>query len=418
MTAVLDIANPFAHYGNIVPSERFIGRRSYLQQIQTRVVQSPGANMAIIGQRRVGKTSLAYQSIMIKREELLAEKILPIRISLNTYDSSRQFFCDVTNICFRQLQDLGWAGRRIREASDEVMVRGVDRFNFTYLKDFFKETFDAGIRIIVVLDEFDRSVRLCADDAIFFDRLRELSYRGRTTLLTLSNSPLTALEQQADVCSTFVGIVHEQYLGMYNKPELEEHFDRLARCGVKLSGDERARILEHCGGHPYLHDKIAFELVEIFRDERQIVIDEAFRLSERVFRHEFNTLIRHLSGRKLLEPLTQILFASAKNIAPSDLQELQGYGIIRPTNSGYSAFSTSFQQHLRQGLPVLIEALSPMEYKVLCCLSGDMANKEIANELNLGESTIKTHISNLFRKLEVTNRHEAVRRAREIGLID
>jgi DNA-binding CsgD family transcriptional regulator len=389
-----------------------------LQQIQTRVIQSPGANMAIIGQRRVGKTSLAYQSIMIRREELLIEKILPIRISLNTYDSSRQFFCDVIDKCFRQIQDLGWVGRRIREASDEVMTRGVERFNFTYLSDFFKETFDAGIRIIVVLDEFDRSVRLCADDATFFDRLRELSYRGRTTLLTLSGAPLTALEQQADVCSTFVGIVHEQYLGMYNKSEIEEHFDRLARCGIKLGGDERARILEHCGGHPYLHDKIAFELVEIFRDEQKIVIDEAFRLSERVFRHEFDTLIKHLSSRKLLEPLTQILFASAKNVGLSDLQELQGYGIIRRTESSYSAFSTSFQQHLRQGLPVLIEELTPMEYKVLRCLCGEMANKEIANELNVGESTVKTHTSNVFRKLEVKNRHEAVRRAREIGLID
>jgi DNA-binding CsgD family transcriptional regulator len=418
MPEMMDIVNPFADYGKIVHGERFIGRASQLRQIQTRVVQSPGGNLSLVGQRRVGKSSLAYQAIMITREALIQEKILPIVVPLSTYNSAREFFCDLINICFRKLQDLGWGSRRIREANDDVAERGIEQFKFSNVNDFFKETFDAGIRIIFILDEFDMSVRLCADDATFFDKIRDLGYRGRTTLLTISRASLPSLEIQAEVSSTLVGTVHELYLGMFDQSEIEDHFDRLAGCGIDLSGDERTRIREHCGGHPFLHDTVAFEIVEIFRYERKILLDEAFRRSQRVFVREFDTVVRNLNARKLLEPLMHILFASGKNVRSEDLNELQSYGIIRPANSGYSAFSTSFQQHLRQGLPVLIEDLTPTERRVLFCLSSDMANKEIGNELNIAGSTIKTHISNIFRKLEVTNRHEAVRRAREIGVID
>ena len=38
-----------------------------------------------------------------------------------------------------------------------------------------------------------------------------------------------------------------------------------------------------------------------------------------------------------------------------------------------------------------------------------LSNKEIADVLNISESTVKYHISNLFGKLQVTSRHELVR---------
>src|SRR5437764_7736122 len=307
---MMAIGNPFGDYGNIVYGSRFIGRRSYLQEIEARVVQSPGGNLAIIGQRRVGKSSLAYQGIMIRRSELLQQRILPIRVSVSTYDTSPQFFCDLVSICFRQLQDLGWAERRIREAAEEVATRGADRLNFSELKDFYKETYGAGIRIIFVLDEFDKTVRFCSGDPSFFDRLRELSYRGRTTLLTISRDPLAAIEQRANITSSLVGTVHDQYLGMFEESELDEHFDKLKATGVKLTAGDRRLIVDRCGGCPYLHDKIAFELVERFRHDGQVLIEHAFHRSERVLLREFEVIIKNLRNRGLLDPLMQALFAS------------------------------------------------------------------------------------------------------------
>lgn len=42
---------------------------------------------------------------------------------------------------------------------------------------------------------------------------------------------------------------------------------------------------------------------------------------------------------------------------------------------------------------------------------------EIAAELSLSVNTIKTHVRNIYRKLDATRRREAVRRARDLHLI-
>ncbi|MBS1586285.1 MAG: hypothetical protein JSS82_12145 [Bacteroidetes bacterium] len=46
-----------------------------------------------------------------------------------------------------------------------------------------------------------------------------------------------------------------------------------------------------------------------------------------------------------------------------------------------------------------------------------LSNEEIAAKMFLSVHTIKTHISNIFTKLDVKRRTQAVVRAREIGLI-
>ena len=45
------------------------------------------------------------------------------------------------------------------------------------------------------------------------------------------------------------------------------------------------------------------------------------------------------------------------------------------------------------------------------------ANKQIASELLITESTVKTHVANIFQKLEVSHRTEAVTKAMSRGII-
>jgi LuxR family maltose regulon positive regulatory protein len=65
----------------------------------------------------------------------------------------------------------------------------------------------------------------------------------------------------------------------------------------------------------------------------------------------------------------------------------------------------------------LVEPLSPRELEVLRLLATGAPNRAIARQLVVTLDTVKRHLSHLFAKLEVTNRTQAVTRARELGLL-
>ncbi len=65
----------------------------------------------------------------------------------------------------------------------------------------------------------------------------------------------------------------------------------------------------------------------------------------------------------------------------------------------------------------LLDPLSAREQDVLCLLARGASNQDIADALVVATSTIKHHVSNILSKLEVTNRTQAVARARALGLL-
>jgi LuxR family maltose regulon positive regulatory protein len=67
--------------------------------------------------------------------------------------------------------------------------------------------------------------------------------------------------------------------------------------------------------------------------------------------------------------------------------------------------------------PQLIEPLTTRELQVLRLIADGATNQEIANELVLSIYTVKKHISNIYGKLGVDNRVQAVARARHLGLL-
>ncbi|MBI2849751.1 MAG: response regulator transcription factor [Chloroflexi bacterium] len=66
---------------------------------------------------------------------------------------------------------------------------------------------------------------------------------------------------------------------------------------------------------------------------------------------------------------------------------------------------------------ILYEELTPRELDVLRLVAEGLSNKEIAAKLVLSEKTIKNRISNIFAKLQVNDRTQAVLRALRTGLV-
>jgi DNA-binding NarL/FixJ family response regulator len=63
------------------------------------------------------------------------------------------------------------------------------------------------------------------------------------------------------------------------------------------------------------------------------------------------------------------------------------------------------------------EGLSERELEILQLMAKGAANKEISAQLSIAQSTVKTHIANIFQKLGVNDRTEAVTHALKKGII-
>ncbi|CAN5776547.1 LuxR C-terminal-related transcriptional regulator [soil metagenome] len=107
-----------------------------------------------------------------------------------------------------------------------------------------------------------------------------------------------------------------------------------------------------------------------------------------------------------------LLEAAARRIMPDYAGKLlAAFGAEPPGGAGESPLPTS------PASQPLIEALSKRELEVLRLFRTELSGPEIANELVVALSTVRTHTKNIYRKLGVNSRRAAVRRAAELSLI-
>ena len=97
---------------------------------------------------------------------------------------------------------------------------------------------------------------------------------------------------------------------------------------------------------------------------------------------------------------------------------------IRAVAHGESLLgSTIAQKVMRQfsALPdkqtALVDDLTPRELEVLTLIAEGLPNKQIAQELTISEKTVKNHINNIFSKLHVYDRSQAMLYAIRQGLV-
>ena len=65
----------------------------------------------------------------------------------------------------------------------------------------------------------------------------------------------------------------------------------------------------------------------------------------------------------------------------------------------------------------LIKPLSHRELEILRLFKTELSDPEIARELVVALSTVRTHTKSIYSKLDVNNRQEAIKRATELNLI-
>ena len=72
----------------------------------------------------------------------------------------------------------------------------------------------------------------------------------------------------------------------------------------------------------------------------------------------------------------------------------------------------------RNAAAIATLGLTPRECEILDLLASGQSNKELARTLGVSPNTVKTHLANLFAKLDVDRRVKAIEKARFLSLID
>ncbi len=115
------------------------------------------------------------------------------------------------------------------------------------------------------------------------------------------------------------------------------------------------------------------------------------------------------------DEISQALKAGAKAYVLKDISADGLVGCIRDVLAGKSYLAPAAAAKLAEGVTRV--QLTPREMATLRLLADGKANKEIANELDISERTVKTHLAHLFEKLGVTSRTEAIKVATRRGLV-
>jgi LuxR family maltose regulon positive regulatory protein len=101
-----------------------------------------------------------------------------------------------------------------------------------------------------------------------------------------------------------------------------------------------------------------------------------------------------------------------RSVAPQFVDQLLTYAV--PADGAAPVQEAALPGATKQPL---IEPLSERELEVLGLIAAGLSNREIGERLFIALGTVKRHINNMYGKLQVHRRTEAVARARELGLL-
>lgn len=101
-----------------------------------------------------------------------------------------------------------------------------------------------------------------------------------------------------------------------------------------------------------------------------------------------------------------------KDIDPRDL-----VAVLRQTVEGTVVSQLPSIRDVEEAVEATRSVLSKAELAVLEVLARGLGNKQIAAELSLAQQTVKFHLTNIYRKLGIATRTEAIRYAYEHGLV-
>ena len=194
----------------------------------------------------------------------------------------------------------------------------------------------------------------------------------------------------------------------------------IAIAGEAASGEEALRMAADHTPDVILMDLVmpgmdgveATRLVREISPDSQVIVLTSYHEDEHIFpaieAGALSYLLKNVKPEELADAVraaAQVKAVLHSPVTNRVLQELR------------DNLSTQESATPKQAAQPLAEPLSGRELEVLDLIAQGFTNREIADRLYITVGTVKRHINNIYGKLQVHHRTEAVARARDIGLL-
>jgi len=358
-------SNPFTFGNPINEPERFIGRKAEIRQILNRLLSSAHESTSIIGERRIGKTSLLYY--LSNPEIAEAHGLMSDQFCLFYVDF--QGLTDITPQRFWQ-RVLGKMAKSICDDSLKPVIESVikqNKFDLFDLEDVFEKTQDHGLTVVLFMDEFEYVTQNQNFKSDFFGGLRALAIHHGVALVPATRRELADLCHSEEIKgSPFFNIFANVVLRPFSRAEVNELLDTYSNAsGQSFDQADRDFIWNLGGGYPLFVQMAGYYLVEgrlqnLDRQDLAKFVTENF--NQQVDSH-YTYLWGHCSDSEKITLLTLLTLGlqpkshkngpTLENLTrlrtriPQDLAILGKRGLIAETEGLYRIFSSTFENWLR-----------------------------------------------------------------------
>jgi DNA-binding NarL/FixJ family response regulator len=202
----------------------------------------------------------------------------------------------------------------------------------------------------------------------------------------------------------------------------------MVRAGFRmlLSGQEDIEVVAEASNGLEAVDKASrFHPNVVLMDIRMPELD-GLRATERILAADGSARVLILTTFDLDEYVYEALRAGASGFVLKDDPPEQLIAAIRTVAAGDALLSPAITKRVieqfarihRPAPPQGLDELSEREREVFREVARGLSNAEIAQELFIGETTVKTHVTHILQKLGLRDRVQAVVVAHQTGIFD
>ena len=335
--------NPYTNRAMITHRKFFFNRKSEIRKVFSRIGSEIPQSVSIVGMKKTGKSSLLFY---IFSREIAQEYIK----NINDYIFAFVDLQERKSMNVEQFFDL--VQREIRAQMPDDTAKHVSEAENTY--GGFHQTMEAldsmKKKIVIFLDEFEVVVRNKNFGPEFYSFLRSQASSFNVAYVISSREELFTFYKRKEIEeSNFWNIFTSFWVGLFDRESSLELIRTLSSEEGYPLEEYSDFILRLAGDHPF-YLQIACCAVFDFLACHEGISEKDFEQIENEFKTESWNHFNYLWD-KLIERERKIVYdlAMGKKVEDSnEIQTLENKGILKKEKDGYSLFSETFSEFVRE----------------------------------------------------------------------